>query len=147
MLLASEELLRLQASLTLATLAAQCHLNGAWFTLLQVLMGNIGQGLDEDRVAIQTLCPLDARAVGFVHNLQVQLIQGLDVIAGKRNWHEDQVGLAALDIFHNSILRLGSKPCLRADLRLPAEAVGVAELQALHNGVDSCRHFGWVGVT
>jgi hypothetical protein len=30
---------------------------------------------------------------------------------------------------------------------LPAEAVGVAELQALHNGVDSCRHFGWVGVT
>jgi hypothetical protein len=30
---------------------------------------------------------------------------------------------------------------------LPAEAVGVAELQALHNGVDRSSNFSRVGVT
>jgi len=119
-LFTSEELLLLQASLALTALAAQCHLGRAGFSLLQMLVSNISQGLDEGRVAIQAISSLDAGAVGFFHDLQIQLIESLNVITGESNGHKDQVCVAALDILHDRIAGLGTQPCGGTNLRLPA---------------------------
>ena len=41
---------------------------------------------------------------------------------------------------------LGAEPGARPDLALPAEAVGVREVEPLHHGVDGCGDLGRVGV-
>lgn len=110
-------------------------------------MGNIGQSLDEDRVAVQAFRSLDSRAVCLVHDFQIQLIQGFNVVAGECDGHKNQIRLAALDVLHDSVLGLSTKPRLGADLRLPAQTPGVAEVQALHDGVDRGSNFGWVRIT
>lgn len=142
-----KKLLLLQASLTSAALTAQSHLGRARLTLLEMRVGNVCKCLDEDRVSVQALCPLDARAIGFMHNLQVQLIQGLDVVAREGNRNQKQIFLASFDIFLHRVACLGSEPCRRAHLRLPAQAVGVAEVETLHDRVDGCSDFCWIGIT
>lgn len=146
MLLAREELLLLQASLTCTSLAAQRHLGRAGLSTLQMLVGNVSEGLDEGGVPIQALGTLDARAVGLMHDLQVQLIQGLDMIAGEGNGHEDQVGMTTLDVLHDSVTGLGSEPCTGAHLRLPTQPVRVAEVESLHHSVNGRGHLSWVWV-
>lgn len=120
MLLASKELLLLQTAFTAASLAAQSHLGRAGLSLLQMLMGEICKTLDEDGVSIQALCALDAGAIGLLHDFQIQLVQGLDVVASESNGHKDKVRLAALHIFHHGILGLSTEPGLGTDLGLPA---------------------------
>lgn len=146
-LFTGEELLLLQASFALTALAAQCHLSRAGFSLLQMLVSNIRQGLDEGRVAVQALSALDAGAVGFFHDLQIQFIESLNVIAGESNRHKDQVRVAALDILHDGIAGLGPEPCGGTNLGLPAQTVRVAEVQALHDGMNGRGDFGGIGIT
>lgn len=147
MLLTRKELLLPQAPLTAASLTAQSHLGRAGLSLLKMLVGKIRKALDEDRVAVQALGPLDTRAIGLLHDFQIQLVQGLNVVAGESDGHKDKVRLAALHILHHRILGLGTQPGFRANLGLPTQPVRVAELQALHDGVDGCGNFGRVGVT
>lgn len=146
MLLAREELLLLQTSLTCTSLAAQGHLGRAGLSTLQMFVGNVGESLDENRVPVQALGTLDARAVGLMHNLQVQLIQSLDMIACESNGHEDQVGMTTLDILHDGVTGLCSEPCTGAHLRLPAQSVRVAEFESLHHSVDGRGNLSWVWV-
>lgn len=76
----------------------------------------------------------------------VQLEERLDMVAGKGDGDEHQIGLAFLDVALHRVAGLGAQPGGGADLRLPAEAVGVAEAEALHHGVDGGADFRWVGV-
>ena len=69
------------------------------------------------------------------------------MIRRERDGHEDEVRLALFDVLGDGVGGLGAEPGRGADLRLPAEAVGVGEFEALHHGVDCGGDFGGVGVS
>ncbi len=83
----------------------------------------------------------------LMDDLLIELEERLDMVAGERDGDEHQVGLAFLDVALHRVAGLGAQPGGGADLRLPAEAVGVAEAEALHYGVDGGADFGGVGVS
>lgn len=109
--------------------------------------GNVSKCLDEDWVAVQALCALDAGAVGFVDNLQVQFVQGFDVITRKRNRDQNQVRLSLLHVLLHGITCLGSEPGRGADLRLPAQAIRVAEVESLHDSMNCRGNLSGIRVT
>lgn len=109
---------------------------------------NICESLDEDRVTVHTLGPLDAWKVpGIFHHLEIQLVKGFNMVTGERNGHENDVGVPTLYIFLDSVACLGTKPGGRSDLGLPAQTVGVAEIQSLHDSMDSGSDFCRVRIT
>ena len=85
-----------------------------------MVASNVGQALDESGIPVQAFSPLDSRAICFLHDFQVQLVKGLNVVTGKGNRHEDQVRMTPFHIFHDGITRLSAEPSRRAHLRLPA---------------------------
>ena len=126
--LSGEKLLLLQAPLTLAPLTAERHLQRAVLPALEMFVCNIRKRINEDGVAIETLGSLDSGVVGILDHFLIKFIESLDVVTRKRNWHQDDVCLAPLDVLLDRVARLCSKPGRRSHLRLPAQAVGVAEV-------------------
>ena len=57
--------------------------------------------------------------------LDVELVQGLDVVARKRDRDHDDVLLAVAVKTLDRVDCLGTLPCGRSDLRLPDETVAV----------------------
>ena len=92
-----------------------------------MLHRNIRQRLYKNPTSVQTLRPLNPRMPSLMYNLLIQFIQRLNMIARERYRNQYQIRLSLLNIFLHRIARLRTKPCGRPDLRLPAEAVGVAE--------------------
>lgn len=146
MLLAREELLLLKTTFALTALTAKGHLSRAWLPFLQVVPCNISESPDKGWVAIQALGTFDTGTVRFLHDFEVQLVESLDVIAGEGDGYEDQIRMSPLHIFHHSVTRLSSEPRRGANLRLPAQAVRIAEVEALHHCMNCRSNFGRVGV-
>lgn len=146
-LFTGEELLLLQAPLTPAALTTQRHLERAFLTLAQVLLSKVCKGLDEYGAAVQTFGPLDTRGIRLFHDFEIQLIQGLNVVAGEGDRYEDNVGLSTLHVLLDGIACLRSQPSPWSDLRLPAEAVRVAKIEPLHHRMHCCRNLGRVWIT
>ncbi len=136
-----------QAPLALTPLTPQRHLLRAALSTPQMPHRNIRQRLNKHRATIQTLRALHPRMPRLMDDLLIQLEERLDMVAGERDGDEHQVGLAFLDVALHRVAGLGAQPGGGPDLRLPAEAVGVAEAEALHYGVDGGADFGGVGVS
>ena len=68
------------------------------------------------------------------------------MVAGEGDGDEDQVRLSRGDVVGYGVGCLRAEPGGRADLRLPAEPVGVGVVQARHYGGDGGGDFGGVGV-
>ena len=147
-LLASKELLRRRAPLTLAAGASQAVLVRAEESTGKMLLGEVGQGLDEDGIAVQTLHALDRVGVSrLADDLLVELVKGFDVIGSEGNRNQYEVLLALVDVLLNRGLGLGTEPWLRADLRLIAESVGVGEVETLHDRLNRRANLLGVRVT
>lgn len=70
-LLSCEELLLLQTSLTPASLTPQGHLQRALLVLPKVFLCDVCKRLDEKRIPVETLRPLDAGVVGFRYHFMI----------------------------------------------------------------------------
>merc|ERR1719447_2043212 len=87
--------------------AGHQHLRVDSLSLLQVVGHQVCHALDEDRICVgrrascDPLCP-DLGAELF-RVLDVQLVQSLDVVVHKSNWHQHEILLTA---FHKSLYRL-----------------------------------------
>lgn len=92
-----------------------------------MIQGNVCECLNENRIAIQAFCPLDSWVIGFVDDFSIQLVKGFDMVAGKGDGDQNQICLPAFDILLNGMAGLGSQPCRRSDLGLPAQSVGIGE--------------------
>ena len=111
---------------------------------------HIRQRLDENLTSIQAFRspdPISTCRFCLVDDLPVYFVKCLDVVGCECYGDQDEVLVALFHVFEDGVLGLGAKPGGGADLRLPAETVGVAEGEALHDGVDSGGDFGGVGIT
>ena len=97
--------------------------------------------------ALRSFDPVPTRLFRLMDDLLVDFIEGLDMVGSEGYGDEDEVFMALFDVFHDSVGGLGAKPGGGADLRLPAEAVRVGEVEALHHGVDGGGDFGGIGVS
>ena len=80
-MLASKEALGLCAALALASRATEQHLLRACHIALQMILGNVGKGINEDGAAVQAVCPLDGICVAALANhLLIQLVQRFNMI-------------------------------------------------------------------
>lgn len=112
-----------------------------------MLERHVRERANEDRAPVQALGALEpGRITHLVHDFLVDLVERLDVVAGEGDGDQDQVGLAALDVLGDGVAGLGAEPGRGSHLRLPAEAVGVGEIELLHHSVDGGGDFGGVGV-
>ena len=110
---------------------------------------HIRQRPNERRTPVQALRPLDARAallLRFMNDLLIEFEERFDVVAREGDGDEDQVGVAFAHVGHDGVGGLGAQPGGGAHLGLPAEAVGVGEVEARHHGVHGGGDFGGVGV-
>ncbi len=110
---------------------------------------HIRQRLNKHPAPVQALSALDARAallVRLVDDLLVELEEGLDVVGGEGDGNQDHVLVALFHVRGDGVGGLRAEPGGGADLRLPAEAVGVLETEACEDGVDGGGDFGGVGV-
>ncbi len=105
---------------------------------------HVHQRVDEERVVVGRGAPEDVLRADLLAQLlgvlNVQLVQGLDVVRGEGDGDEHEVLLAAFDeCFDGGVCSRG-EPGQRAYLRLPDEAVRVAEVELLHDHVDRCTN-------
>lgn len=146
-LLASEELLRLQTPLACALRTPEAHLRRAQSTALEMCLGQAGQTLDEHLAAVQAVDAFDCVLVArLADHFLVELVECLDVVRREGDRDQDQIRLPLLGVLFHGIRCLRAEPGLGTDLRLVAETVRVGELEALHDGVDSCANLGRVRV-
>jgi hypothetical protein len=147
-LLSLEEILARLTPLARALGTPERHLLAARPAALEMALCDVRQGVDEDGTVVQTVGALDALVALCVlaDDFLVELVQRLDVVGRKRNGDEEHVCLALLHVLLDRVGRLRAEPGLRADLRLPHEAVLVLHAQALHDGVDGRGDLGRVGV-
>lgn len=88
---------------------------------------NVSQSLNKQRTSVQGLCAADnLGSLAFFNQLNVKLVECFNVVRGKRNWHEND----SLDVWvcfegGDGSVGFRAKPGLRADLRLPGQAIGV----------------------
>lgn len=85
--------------------------------------------------------------LGLLEVFEIQLEQGLDVIAGESDRDQEQVVLALLRVSLDGIARLRAQPRRRTNLTLPDETVGVAVTEAVHDGRNGRANLGGVRVT
>jgi len=113
-----------------------------------VLLCQVGQRLDKDRVAIEALHTLDrVRMARLADDLLVQLVQRLDVVRCERNRDQQQVCLPLGDVILHRRRCLRPEPRLGAYLGLPAHSIRVDVVQAVHHRVHCCCYLDGVGVT
>ena len=124
-LVTRKELLLLQATLALASLASQSHLLRTTLPAAKMAECKIRKTLDEGLASVEALDPPHTWVIRVVDDLLVQLEERFDVVTCKRNGNQQQVCLSPLHVILNRISRLGSQPRRRTNLRLPAQAIGV----------------------
>ncbi|KAI3479347.1 hypothetical protein L1887_58631 [Cichorium endivia] len=115
----------------------------------EVRCADLGHGADEGGFVVERLCALERDAVllGFLLQLNVDLVERLDVVAGEGDGHDDGVLVALLCPALDGVAGLRAEPSGGTHLRLPCDSVRVAPLEPRHDGSHGSRHLGRVGVT
>lgn len=83
----------------------------------------------------------------FANDLQIKLVKGFNMVGRKGNGDQNEILLALGNVSLHSVGRLRAQPRRRADLRLPAEAVWVTELESVHDGIDCSGNLSRIRIT
>lgn len=118
---------------------------------LKMSLHDVRESLYEERMIVGRLRPPDLFSLNFfgelVAILDVQLMERLDMLVDECDWNQNEVFLSLLDVRANSVIGEWLKPRQRSDLGLPNQAVRIAIVELLHNGIDTRSNFTGIRVT